>query len=236
MVTGHLCVGVLSSRDVVPIERLPTEPGGAEVRLRILIALLAFALVAAIGVPFAATPAGAQAGGANVAVFYDGAYVDLATDTSGEAYNIRRTLEDLGHDVTTFSGTDQTSWENALAGQHLLVLPELQNGDLDAALSPGARAAIADFVRGGGGLIATMDGSSAGRRMVALLNNTFSYSLVFAGYGETTATLDATAAAGTPYAGGPATLPYNSAVGAVNVSTLPANAKNIYTSDSGMRA
>jgi uncharacterized repeat protein (TIGR01451 family) len=206
------------------------------VRFRLSIALLASALLAALGAPFAAGPAEAQSSAADVAVFYDGTYVDLGTSGGGEAYNIRRTIEDLGHNVTMFTGTDQTSWENGLAGKDLLVLPELQNGDLDAALSTGARAAIANFVRGGGGLIATMDGATAGQRMVAVLNNTFSYSLAFASFGEFTSTLDNTAAAGTPYIGGPATLPWNSAVGAVDAATLPGTAKNIYTSDSGTRA
>lgn len=205
-------------------------------RLRISMALLVSALVAALGVPFATAPAGAQSTAADVAVFYDGSYVDVTTGSAGEAYNIRRTIEELGHNVTMFTGTDQTSWEDGLAGKDVLVLPELQNGDLDATLSAGARAVIANFVRGGGGLIATMDGFTAGHRMVALLNNTFSYSLAFASYGAVSSTLNDTAAAGTPYIGGPATLPYNSAVGAVDAATLPSSAKNIYTSDSGTRA
>lgn len=197
-------------------------------------ALLAFVLVAALGAPFATIPAGAQSAAANIAVFYDGTYVDVTTGYNGEAYTIRRALEDLGHNVTTFGGTDQTSWENGLAGQQLLVLPELQSGDLDANLSPGARAAIADFVRGGGRLIAMMDVGPT--RMVRLLNNTFSYSLASASFADDSAALDATAAAGTPYIGGPATLPWYNRTGAVDVATLPANAKAIYTSDSGTRA
>jgi uncharacterized repeat protein (TIGR01451 family) len=72
--------------------------------------------------------------------------------------------------------------------------------------------------------------------MVNLLNTTFGYSLAFASFSATTATLDTSATAGTPYEGGPATLPRNSAVGAVNSTTLPSTAKNIYTSDSGTRA
>jgi hypothetical protein len=208
------------------------------VRARIRMVLM-FPLMAIVaGFAAVAVTAGTAAAqtAPDVVVFSDGTYVDLATNTSGEAYNIRKTLEAQGNTVTTFTGTDQASWDTALAGQDVLVLPELQNGDLNAALSSGARAAIVAHVQNGGGLIATMDSGTAGQRMVNLLNTTFGYSLAFASFSGTTASLNTSAAAGTPYEGGPATLPRNSAVGAVNSTTLPSTAKNIYTSDSGTRA
>jgi hypothetical protein len=205
-------------------------------RIRMVLVFPLMAIVA--GFAAVAVTAGTAAGqtAPDVVVFSDGAYVDLATNTAGEAYNIRKTLEAQGNTVTTFTGTDQASWDTALAGQDVLVLPELQNGDLNAALTSGARAAIVAHVQNGGGLIATMDGGTAGQRMVNLLNTTFGYSLAFASFSGTTASLNTSAAAGTPYEGGPATLPRNSAVGAVNSTTLPSTAKNIYTSDSGTRA
>jgi uncharacterized repeat protein (TIGR01451 family) len=175
-------------------------------------------------------PAGA-AGGADIALFFDPAYVDTA-DGGGEASNMLATLTAQGNTVTTFTGTSGAAWSAALADKDLVVVPELEKGNLNTGLTSDAKTALRDFVQGGGGFLSNMD---SGARIAGLLNTVYGYSLAFAAASNATATLNTAAATGTAYEGGPATIPRLSAVRAVVASTLPSNAKQIYTSDSGTR-
>lgn len=112
---------------------------------------------------------------ANVAVFYNNAYVDAGAGIGSEATNVIATLNAQGHTVTTFTGITAADITNATAGQDVLVIPELQNGDLNAGLDAAARTAIFDFVNMGGNLIIH---GSGGNNTVDLLNALFSYTLV----------------------------------------------------------
>src|SRR5262245_33632290 len=148
----------------------------------------------------------APAHAANVALFFDPAFVDTATDGTGEAYNLQQGLIAQGHTVTTFTGTSKADFDAALAGNTVLVIPELQNGNLSPALSYDTALTIAVFVNNGGTLLMSDPGDGD---PLAVLNKAFSgFALTSAGGAVGTIT-KAAGATGTPFASGPATLPIN---------------------------
>jgi hypothetical protein len=158
-----------------------------------------------------------------VAFFSNGSF----NDTSWEAPNLNAAITSLGHSTTSFSGTTQANFANALAGADVLVIPELEIGNLNAALSAGAKTEITNFVNGGGGIVVVGDGAG---RSIALLNSLFGYSLThntFVAGGSTV--LNAIAATATSFAGGPATLPNSDGTELLNTVSLPGSALAIYT-------
>ncbi len=160
-----------------------------------------------------------------VGYFSDGAF----GDTGREVVNMRADLVMLGHTVTDFSGSGDAAWTAAIAGASALVIPELERGDLAAALSATAEAAIASFVNGGGILVIAGDGSN---NALGLLNSIFGYALTqstFTAGGTTNLGPDA---AGTAYAGGPDPLGNLDGTLLVNTASLPGGALNLY-SDAG---
>jgi hypothetical protein len=112
---------------------------------------------------------------ANLALFFDSAFVDTISPPPGdEANEILAALQSQGHTVTTFTGITDTDFRNALVDQDALVIPELELGDLGAALTPQAQAVIANFVSGGGGLIIA---GQSGANDTSFLNTVFSFGL-----------------------------------------------------------
>ena len=87
-----------------------------------------------------------------------------------------------------------------------------------------ARTAIADFVSDGGTLIINADASS---HYIYLLNSTFGYWLSSGSWGSPY-NLNTTDAAGTVFAAGPASLPYNNGTYDLSTASLPAGALSIY--------
>ena len=165
---------------------------------------------------------------ANIALFADTTYVDYNVgNSSSEASNMQAALEAGGNTVTPFVGVDASSWNAALAGKQVLVIPEQENGTIAPALAAGAVTAVQNFVSGGGTLIVADDYSST-----TFLNAVFGFSIVRDGSGSSSH-LNAAAAAGTPFAGGPSTLPDNDATdGGAVTSSLPAGAKCLYVATS----
>ena len=176
-------------------------------------------LIAVLAVSFAAGAANA----ASVALFADTAYVDYSVgSSSSEASNMQAALESVGNTVTPFVGTAVGAWTTALAGKQVLVIPEQEVGpSLGGALPPATITAVDTFVTGGGTLIVAED-----YRTPSFVNAVFGFSVVAAGGGLST--LNATNAAGTAFAGGPATLPAPSATNSTTTASLPAGAKCIY--------
>jgi len=161
---------------------------------------------------------------ADIALFNNTTYVDWSPGSSGsEASNVFDTLVAQGNTVSTFTGITAADWTAAVAGKSVLVIPELESGDLAAAIDGSARAAIAAFVDGGGTLF--MFGSNA-QRAYDLLNATFTWTL--STDNETAPYPITTEAVGTAFEGGPATLPYNNDTSAMNPLTLPPGTKVIY--------
>jgi Thrombospondin type 3 repeat len=181
-----------------------------------LCAAIAFTLT--IAAPVAAT---------NVLVFDNPSYVDTAGGTSSESDNIQASLTSLGHAVATFTDITDTGIAAAIAGKDVLLIPELENGDLAAALSSAAKTTIANFVASGHGLIVNRDYTTGGQRDSQLLNAVFGFSLTTANLGGVS-TLQA-GAAGTSFAGGPVSLPANDGLGGIT-SALPGGGLEIYKS------
>jgi hypothetical protein len=178
----------------------------------------------AISIAVFLSPLGA-AHGVTVAFFDNGLY----TDPLQESALLAASLTALGHSYSTFSGITAADWTTATAGRPLLVIPELDRGDLYSALSVEARAAIAAYVSAGGGLI-MFDRTTSAPRTINMLNGIFGFSLT-PGTVDGDQTLNASAAAGTAFAGGPATLPDANATEGMSTASLPVGAKSIYQQD-----
>jgi hypothetical protein len=95
----------------------------------------------------------------NVALFYNGTYVD----TTREALYLKQSLRILGHNVHMFTGITAADWTTTLSGVELLVIPELEKADLYAAMSAAARTAIQSYVFGGVGWSCAATGIAAPR-------------------------------------------------------------------------
>src|SRR5262245_54927055 len=70
----------------------------------------------------------------NVALFFDSLYVDTGPSPDGEATNVLATLQSQGFNVTTFTGTTEAAWREAMLGKQVLVIPEIENDPLSPAL------------------------------------------------------------------------------------------------------
>ena len=155
-----------------------------------------------------------------VAMFGDNTYVDMSPGQEG--LQMKAAMEAAGHTVNVFTGTAEPVWTAALANADVLVIPEEENAPLAPDLPAQTKAAIQKFVLGGGGLLVNAAGSDA------LLNLLFGYSVTFAS-GQPSYALSTGAAAGTPFAAGPGTLPQSNAVSPMTTTTLPAGSLSLYT-------
>lgn len=176
-----------------------------------ILALMAFSLVA---VPTQA---------AVVALFADTNYVDyIPSDPDAEASNLEASLTAQGHTVNTFTGVTAADWSTALSGVDVLAVPEQENDAIYPALEAGAVTAVEDFVNNGGTLLITQD-------YEGFLNGMFGWALTQTG--NDPYDLVAANAAGTSFAGGPATLPYNNDTS--SYSNLPAGSTCMYENTTG---
>jgi hypothetical protein len=158
-----------------------------------------------------------------VAVYDDGAYVDNVDDdgpTDAESTNVQASLVSLGHQVSRFDGISAARFSAGLAGKQVLVVPELEIGDLGAALDESAEGVIATFVAGGGTLV-KMGSQPAD---ISFLNEVFGYALSSGVATEPYAL--GSEAIGTRFQQGPGALPDVSATGAI--TGLPALARVVY--------
>ena len=160
-----------------------------------------------------------SASAAEIAFFDNATY----TDPSRESALLAASLTSLGHNVHIFSGITAADWQTATQGVEVLVIPELDNGELFPDLSLAAGQVIFNYVNGGGGLVMfdRADGPTPN-----MLNGIFGFSLVGGGGGVTY--LNAAAAVGTPFATGPASLSDPSATELFLTSSLPAGALDLY--------
>ena len=158
-----------------------------------------------------------------VSVFLDPTYVDVITTTSGEATNVIASLLAKGCQVRTFTGTTPAAFSNALFGASVLYMPELEIGDLGAALPALSKSVISNFVVSGGALI--INGES-GTRDENFLNQVFAYSIT-AGSSGTPSQISG-AATNTAFAGGPASLSENNGTYEWQRASLPAGSLSIY--------
>jgi hypothetical protein len=177
-------------------------------------------LTAATSAPFCVSPVG------KAVVLANSSYVDyIPGNSNSEASNVEASLKstpDLS--VEPFVDISALGIQCATREAAILAIPE-QFGTLTADLSTDARSAIVGFVEGGGTLMVFLSGSS---NSLTLVNTLFGYS-VAGGTNTGPWDLNATAAAGTPFAGGPAAVPSLSATNTVSEASLPAGFKSMYT-------
>ena len=167
----------------------------------------------------------------DVALFFDPVYVDTSAPPDGEATNLEASLTSLGANVTTFVGTSSSAISAAVAGKSVLAFPELEKQDLSPDLDVNAHFAISLFVNQGGTLLMVAPGSGD---PLAVINDSFNAAFHMTATTVTgPITLNAAAASGTAFAGGPATLAVNNATTAVLASSLPPFAKIIYSDANG---
>ena len=167
-----------------------------------------------------------------VAVFDDPAFVDTTSGPGfAESDEIQASVAAFGHDVSTFTGTDGPSWLAALANADTVVIPELEFGNLGAALAPAAIQAIQNFVNNGGKLIIA---GHAGANAENFLDRVFGFDVEerISG-GPISRTADAS---GTGFAGAPDSLEANVVTAALLADSLPANAVSLYDNPLGNSA
>lgn len=177
--------------------------------------LAAFGIAGSLSLPMSASATA-------VSLFFNSSYVEQGD----EAGNISASLTSFGHSVSTFTGITAADWTAAFAAADAVLIPETGvSGNLAPDLSAGAEAAIAAAVSGGKTLIVTEGESDS----VAFLNSIFGFALSGSSTSTTrTWTLDALAASGTAFAGGPASVPSNNSTGYHAVASLPVGALGIY--------
>ena len=175
-----------------------------------------------------ALPAGARA--ATVALFYDANYVEINESYGAEGYVISNALAGLGHTVNAFAGIGDADFSSALVGADVLVIPDLEVGDLSVAMGPAAQAVIAGYVATGGGLIQHGGAGYSTTWTVHLLNSVFGFSIVHGTSRSDPAVCALTSASDTAFEGGPASLPGQPSgdVGTVDTSTLPPGSVAVY--------
>lgn len=159
----------------------------------------------------------------DVLVFDNPSYVDTSGGSSAESDTVQASLDSLGHKVSTFTATDASGINAALAGQDVLLIPEQERGNLIFALDTAARTEIQNFVSSGGGLIIHNSNFTDD-----FLNGVFGFSTFRNGTG----TISKTAATvGTEFADDPSSLPRLSATG--DLAGLPASSVEIYSDGFG---
>ncbi len=168
-----------------------------------------------------------------IALFTSTTFVDYNPgDSNAEASNIEAGLIAQGFSVTTFTGITAADITSAVLGKKVLIIPELELGDLNTSLDASAQSAISDFVNTGGILIAYSDFSLRG---VNLLNGVFAFSIT-KGTTSEPILLNTASAAGTRFQGGPSPLPPSSATHVLVPASLPTTSKIIYEDVDGESA
>lgn len=166
--------------------------------------------------------AAAPANAASVALFNDTTFVG-----GPEANNMQAVLVAQGHTVFTFTDESAAGIAAALEGRSALIIPDLAGGtDLHTTLTPSARETIRGFVENGGGFV--VNGRGSGDEAANLINTLFNFELTESFIGLPAARTEA--AVGTEFAGGPETLAANNTTTGIDLPTLPAGMKAVYTS------
>lgn len=158
---------------------------------------------------------------ANITVFDNPSFVDTNGGISAESDNLQATLLAQGNIVSTFNDVTASGVSDALAGQDMLIVPELESGSWNPDNSTANE--IKNFATNGGTIIKFgFSGDNAG-----FLNGVFDFNVVEQNAfvsNKTTASID------TPFELGPDTLPNNNGTDGLRISSLPAGSSVIYQS------
>ncbi len=174
-----------------------------------------------------------------IALFADTSYVKYAPgDPVAEASNLEAALRAMGHTVRPFTGTSAAEFTAALSGRNILVIPELELGDLSQDLEPGAASAITDFVTDGGTLVVFNTSPPGFCNDILLVNALFAHT-ISPPMGTIVGNIvkNEAQAVDTVFEDCcPATLDTLDTVKVLNSATLPSGAKPVYTDDTGNTA
>jgi hypothetical protein len=206
-------------------------------------------LLAVVGLVMAAPWPAAEA--ATVLVFNSTRYVDANQGSaypvgSQESENVQAALASLGHTVQTIAGPyDSTGacsfgyhqpgtvlataseYQAALAGADVFLIPEQESWCyLPGEITPDIVEVWRSWVQAGGGLI-IHSSEEAKIKVADLLEVVFGFRVGAVDGIDVTMT-KTSAAASTPFAAGPATLPGNPSTGLLPLASLPSNAVAIY--------
>jgi len=159
-----------------------------------------------------------------VSVFANGAFNDVSAD--GEVNQVIQSLTAAGHTVRTFGGTSAADIFLATDDEQVLVIPELENGNLAADVS---NSQLNLYVQLGGSVILFGTHSSTNVNEIALLAAAWGIAVVPGADGQLGTDTITSAANGTFFAGGPSTITEPDSTSRLVTSSLPANARSIYT-------
>lgn len=160
--------------------------------------------------------------GSTVAVFDHPSFVDTGGGSAAESDNVQASLQSLGYSVITF-----TNFSTGISGQQVVLVPELETGDLASALSVAERTALQGFVAGGGTLIVQSGFTTA--RAAGLINALLGSSVSEQSESDGTVFQRTGAAAGTPFGDDPSTLAALNGSSVLLTASLPGGAVGIYT-------
>jgi hypothetical protein len=150
------------------------------------------------------------------------------SDDQAESSSTDAAIQSLGHKTLAFFSIDPDTISRSLQDKDVLVIPEIFGvGDLNADISDESRSLINMFVANGGTLVTFS--SDTATYEYNFLNGTFGFSLAAGTLGAPWS-YNGTGAAGTPFAGGPATLEDNGFHhDSLSAASLPIDGKAIYT-------
>lgn len=159
-----------------------------------------------------------------IRILINSKYVDYVENvegsTSREPNNLIAFMDSVGISYTTFTDISESSFASFSGG--FLLIPEIDQEDLNPDLTSGARAAIASFVNNGGTLI--MFNPSNGD-VPEVLNTVFGFNLDSDGAGDP---ISLTEVGSAIFPEASSTLTDLSATSSIVTSTLPENSFTIY--------
>jgi hypothetical protein len=150
-------------------------------------------------------------------------YVENVQNSWSEANNLMAFMDSVSISYTTFTDVSESSFSSLSEG--FLLIPEIEEDDLNPDLTSGARSAIASFVANGGTLI--MFHPSNGD-VPEVLNAVFGFSLDSNGADEP---INLTQGGAMLFPEASSTLDGLSSTSSINTSTLPQDAVVIYQGD-----
>lgn len=168
-----------------------------------------------------------------VALFSNIIYVDYIPGASAaEGSNLEQSLLNLQYHVRKFDYLQSNDLTTALNETTAVIFPDLEknaNPSLLDSLDEQARRTLKNYVNNGGIFMTFSDGSL---HSDTLLNTLFGFSLIRGStVGNYLLNPNPEATQGTPFANGPASLPSNNLTRSPFVSSLPPNARAIYSTN-----
>jgi hypothetical protein len=140
-------------------------------------------------------------------------------DYGSESSNLLFALQDLGYPLDTTSATDSTHIAALIAGKEIVFFPEY-TPTFDA----GTQAILKAFVQGGGTLVLV-----GGYTHTDWVNTAFGWTLDSDdGWSDRAPMAKEAGASGTPYSGGPSSIPANDGTDGLDSGTLPDSAIIVY--------